>query len=64
MQKVIILMLCNGEKILYNNDNKGGMHAQGYACGGRSFRIKKTTKKAAAQEYALVSGKKGECDYG
>jgi len=39
-------------------------HAQGYACGGRSFRIKKTTKKAAAQEHAPVSGKKGECDYG
>lgn len=57
MQKVIILMLCNGEKILYNNDTRDA-HAQGYACGGRSFRIKKTTKKAAAQEHAPVSGKK------
>lgn len=28
MQKVIILMLCNGEKILYNNDNKGGMRTR------------------------------------
>lgn len=64
MQKVIILMLCNGEKILYNNDTRAGMHAQGYACGGRSLRIKETTKKAAAQEHASVSGKKGECDYG
>ena len=63
MQKVIILMLCNGEKILYNNDNKGG-DARAGVCLRRSFRIKKTTKKAAAQEHAPVSGKKGECDYG
>lgn len=64
MQKVIILMLCNGEKILYNNDNKGGDARAGEDLRRAELPHKENNEKSGGARTCARVRKKGECDYG
>lgn len=64
MQKVIILMLCNGEKILYNNAARAGCARAGVCLRRAELPHKENNEKSGGARTCARVRKKGECDYG